>query len=285
MSNSKEWHKWRAQGIGSSDVSAILGISPWMTALELWQIKTGEKEQRDLSNNFAVQRGVEYEPRVRNRLDLLFNKTFEPAFVVDKEFSFMRVSLDGKSENTIIEIKCPGRDTIEKAKLQVVPDHYMAQIQYQLMVTEATSCIYACYDTKTEELATVVVLPDFEFQKQLREKVKTFWLEHVEKKIPPELSENDFEIIKTEDFAELAKKYKILKTSLNSIEEELDVIEQKIKSYSNSRAFKGFGITVTKYFREGAVDYKKIPELKGVNLDHYRKPKIEVVKLSSDGDS
>jgi hypothetical protein len=30
------------------------------------------------------------------------------------------------------------------------------------------------------------------------------------------------------------------------------------------------GVMVTRYFKAGAVDYKKVPELRGVDLDPYR---------------
>ncbi len=32
----------------------------------------------------------------------------------------------------------------------------------------------------------------------------------------------------------------------------------------------GHGVTVTQYVKAGAVDYKKVPELKGVDLEGYR---------------
>ncbi|HRF11267.1 MAG TPA: hypothetical protein PLR37_03900, partial [Candidatus Accumulibacter phosphatis] len=32
----------------------------------------------------------------------------------------------------------------------------------------------------------------------------------------------------------------------------------------------GFGVSVTRYWKQGNVDYKRVPELQGVNLDAYR---------------
>jgi predicted phage-related endonuclease len=38
----EEWLVLRRKGIGGSDVSAILGINPWKTAMDVWLEKTGE---------------------------------------------------------------------------------------------------------------------------------------------------------------------------------------------------------------------------------------------------
>ena len=53
------------QGIGASECAAAVGRSPWMTQAELWQIKTGQKESKDLSDNDAVERGNRMEDAIR----------------------------------------------------------------------------------------------------------------------------------------------------------------------------------------------------------------------------
>ena len=42
----------------------------------------------------------------------------------------------------------------------------------------------------------------------------------------------------------------------------------------------GAGVTVTRYWRAGAVDYKKVPELRGVDLEPYRGRAREEVRVS-----
>ena len=39
-----EWLRYRNMGIGGSDVAALLGISKWKSALELWLEKTGQTD-------------------------------------------------------------------------------------------------------------------------------------------------------------------------------------------------------------------------------------------------
>ena len=42
----------------------------------------------------------------------------------------------------------------------------------------------------------------------------------------------------------------------------------------------GFGVSVTRYFKQGNVDYKKVPELKGVDLNLFRGAGREEVRVT-----
>ena len=57
----------RRNYIGGSDIAAILGMSRWKTPLKLWLEKTGEVEPDDLSENEAVQLGIELEDFVAQK--------------------------------------------------------------------------------------------------------------------------------------------------------------------------------------------------------------------------
>ena len=41
VQGSAEWHQHRRSHRNASETSAVLGISPWMTPYQLWQIKLG----------------------------------------------------------------------------------------------------------------------------------------------------------------------------------------------------------------------------------------------------
>ena len=49
----------------------------------------------------------------------------------------------------------------------------------------------------------------------------------------------------------------------------------------NSR---GGGVKLTKYYRKGAVEFSKIPELEKVDLEKYRKPMVESYRISEVGE-
>ena len=45
-----EWLRLRRNGIGGSDAAAIMGLSPWRTAMDVWLEKTGEFTRDDEEN-------------------------------------------------------------------------------------------------------------------------------------------------------------------------------------------------------------------------------------------
>jgi len=49
---------------------------------------------------------------------------------------------------------------------------------------------------------------------------------------------------------------------------------------ATARRTYGSGIEVLKSLRKGAVDYSRVPELRGVNLESFRKPPVEVIKIN-----
>ena len=59
-----EWLKYRRKGIGGSDAAAVLGISPFMTARDLYYDKLGISAQSDEENWVAKEIGHLLEPLV-----------------------------------------------------------------------------------------------------------------------------------------------------------------------------------------------------------------------------
>ena len=51
------WLEARRKGIGASEASAILGCNPYMSNVDLWEIKTGRRQAADISNKACVQYG------------------------------------------------------------------------------------------------------------------------------------------------------------------------------------------------------------------------------------
>ena len=57
----ESWLAGRKNSIGASEVAAAIGISPFMTPNELWEIKTGRREPKDLSTSSRVVFGQQAE--------------------------------------------------------------------------------------------------------------------------------------------------------------------------------------------------------------------------------
>lgn len=48
--DSDEWHAARRNGIGASEISAVVGLNPWTSAFQLWHVKKGNLPEPDGSN-------------------------------------------------------------------------------------------------------------------------------------------------------------------------------------------------------------------------------------------
>ena len=145
-SNEKEWHEIRRKYIGGSDCSIILGYNEYKNVVDLWQEKTGRKEQDDLSNNKAIIRGKESE-----NLLIEHFKINNPNYTVGKlekslislKFPFMLANLDGILEHQdlgkgVLEIKTATCHSYGIYKLKwknEVPIEYYLQVQHYLAVT------------------------------------------------------------------------------------------------------------------------------------------------------
>ena len=140
------WHKQRAKGIGGSDCAAILGKNPYMTNVELWEIKTGRKKQQDISDKDCVKFGVAAEQHLRELFKLdypEFEVIYEPYNNnANPQYDFIRGSFDGrlieKSTNKkgILEIKTTNiLQSMQKEKWNdQIPDNYFCQILHYFLV-------------------------------------------------------------------------------------------------------------------------------------------------------
>ena len=258
--------------MGSSDVAAILNVSPWKTKYELWLEKT-KKQEPAFKGNSATQRGQDLEAKARALYELHKEIEMPPALIVSDEYDYMRVSLDGwnKEHNRIIEIKCPGKPVIELAKCGKAPEYYMIQIQYQLMLSGAEVCDYVVFDGK--EIIITEVKPDHEKQVLLYKEVVDFW-DSVIRDIPPPLSDKDykeFDDIKVLTY--LAELNELIQNK-KALEDKEKILREKVVSKMDHPRMFGSGIKVIKIERAGTVDWKKVEKEYGVDPEKYRKKPI-----------
>lgn len=94
-----KWLEDRKQGIGGSDAAAIMGLNPYMSNVDLWEIKTGRKEQEDISAKVCVVYGVKAEQHLRElfKLDNPYLSVSHQEYktYTHPEYSFVKGSFDG----------------------------------------------------------------------------------------------------------------------------------------------------------------------------------------------
>lgn len=186
--DSPAWHKWRAKGLGSSDAAVLMACSPWTTIQELWEEKLGLKEPKPM--NYAMKIGKDMEATARDIYCWDTRTDMTPKLFEHPRYPFMRASMDGFNDELWkgIEIKVPGKKTVEMARRNEVPDHYYAQIQWQMLVSCSHELDYVVLDKDCSDLFIISIGEDREYQKRLVILAKYFWKHVQTKKELPMLS-------------------------------------------------------------------------------------------------
>jgi len=259
-----EWKSLRKTKICSSDASVIMGVNPYKTLLQLYLEKTSDYEQHVTA---AMRRGTELEPIARELLTVTTKIDFIPAVYVK---GWQMASLDGISQdgNMICEIKCPGEKTHSIARKGLIPDIYYPQIQHQMHVCDAEKCMYVSFDgieifivecERNEEYIAEMVKKEHEFYQMLLNKT------------PPEEYVNmtdNLWLMYAQNLISLSK-------TISGLEEQQKIYKDALIALAKDSNCQGGGVKLKKIKRKGNIDYESIPELKGVDLNKYRKEQTE----------
>ena len=141
-----EWLDAR-HGIGGSDASAVLGMSPYKTNVELWEEKCNIRTPDDISDREYVKYGHDAEPLIRSLFALdhpeYSVEYFEDNMIRNEKYPWAHASLDGEltdkfGRKGILEIKTTNiLNPMQRQKWDGrIPDNYYIQVVHYLLVTE-----------------------------------------------------------------------------------------------------------------------------------------------------
>ena len=132
-----KWLEERRKGIGGSDIAAIMGLSPFKTAYQVYREK--RKEVEDWGGNDLTDWGKRMEPAIRQWYS---DHTGRDVRLPDKimyhpKYPFMLASLDGFTDDgRVVEIKTArsGKQWGEPETNQI-PDYYAVQVHHYMTIT------------------------------------------------------------------------------------------------------------------------------------------------------
>ena len=96
----------------------------------------------------------------------------------------------------------------------------------------------------------------------------------------PELANEELDLSADPKWRHAALRYREARLRLESAAFEEHQLRATLGRMATARRTYGCGVEVLKSSRKGAVDYSAVPELRGVNLEPYRKPPVAVVKIN-----
>lgn len=144
--NEQQWLKGRMIGIGGSDASAVVGLNPYKSNIDLFEEKIGRRVPEDISDKPCVIYGKKAEEYIRELFKLDYPEYqvshHEYHILQSLEYPFMQASLDGElvdqdGRKGILEIKTTNilqSMQYEKWKDRI-PDNYYIQVLHYLLVT------------------------------------------------------------------------------------------------------------------------------------------------------
>lgn len=280
IQNSPEWHAFRRNHCNASEAPAAMGMGHFMpkNPVELCEVRNGT---RKVYENAAMRAGHVHEIEVRARIEEEFGDIVEPQvweYTIDG--IPLACSIDGLGmDNQVYEIKSPSSSTSEAvllARKGLVPGYYMAQIQQQLLVTGADRCLYVVRDPELTDgshaiLHKIPVRANAQDQEDIIAAWKMVW-PHIKAGTVPDRAVNA-----CEGMEDLALEWLDLKRQADEIDMAMQTVRTSMidLAMGSEKVETSCGVVVRQSKRAGNVDYKKVPELKGVDLEPYRnKPSV-----------
>lgn len=261
---SREWLDLRKTKITATDAAVIMGASHWKTKIQLYH----EKKSSEHINivNDRMQRGIDLEPVARELFCLRTRHKMVPKVVV-KDWAM--ASLDGINNwNEILEIKCPGDRDHAIALSGKIPDHYFPQLQHQMYVCDSEKAFYFSFDGF--DGVTVEVPRDDKYIKKMVKEELEFY-ECLLHDTPPEPSESDYVEMQGDIWEFCASEWKAVTAQIKILEKKEEELRGQLIQLAGSSNARGAGISLCQVQRKGNIDYAKIPCLKTIDLEPYRK--------------
>jgi putative phage-type endonuclease len=153
---SPEWHAWRASRFTASDAAAMLGISPYKTRDELLREKaTGITPEFDDATLERFARGHALEEAARQPAEEIIGSALYPSAGECEDWPLIAASFDGitMDDSILWEHKTLNAELREAEEL---PAHYVAQVEQQLLVSDAEKCLFTATDGRGGEKSFIV---------------------------------------------------------------------------------------------------------------------------------
>jgi predicted phage-related endonuclease len=227
-----------------------------------------------------MQHGTDMEPMARAAYEAQTGLVMQPLVLQDGAYS---ASLDGMNleGDLIVEIKVPfkGRDSAlwKEAAAGHVPGHYWLQVQHQLMVAGAALADFWVYDGQQGLLIPV------DRDEAAMERIRQGWdsfQQYLDSDTPPPLTDADTVIREDGAWSAAAMAFSEAKAAVDSADAVLAQAREALVALALHPRETGRGVSVTRFWKAGAVAYAKVPELKGVDLQKYRGKTRKEVRVS-----
>lgn len=227
-----DWLEFRKQGIGGSEVSAVLGVNPYMTRYQLWRLKKGLDSPQE--SHFRM--------KVGNYMEDVIAKLFEdetqreiinssagywvaqlvdyPHIFTSPDRTFWISASEKRNQNNKGALEC--KNTMLPIDENDIPKHWFVQNQLEIGVSGFEFGSIAWF-SRGADFGYNDYLLDRKFFKYMIEEVDNFWKEYIiGDKIPdPETSDDVLLMYNCEDLKNS------LEVDSNTFQDYLQLLEYR----------------------------------------------------------
>ncbi len=277
LQKNPEWYAQRVGVITASRAGAILNLSPYKKPDDVMRemVREAFGAEREFIGNEATQYGEAHESDAIREYEEATGAFVESVgFALHPEHIWLGASLDGiahmpDGSKRVIEVKCPFRGKYKS--LDEKPE-YHAQVEIQMAVSGIDVADFVVW-REGEPLCIGTYGTDPRRQEWI-EKLKKFHDEYVQIVMSPDLSAQylgEAEPLREDaEWFEASQDYLCALVKKELAEKELEEKRSALLDLAGGKSAKGCGVQVIVAERKGNIDYKKIPELKGLDLEQYR---------------
>lgn len=250
-----DWLRYRAMGIGGSDVSVVAGINPYRSVYQLWLEKTGQIEPEQSDSEYA-HFGTLLEPVIRKEFTERTGLKVRQKHMIlqSEEYPFMLANLDGiinvDGERCIFEAKTASAYKTDDWQ-NGIPPEYMLQIQHYMAVTGTKKTYIAALIGGNHFICKMIERDDSIIQKIIAME-KCFWEINVLGGVEPVIdgstattkylngkysNVNGNTVKLPEDIIPECEEYNRLSTQINELNTERDAVCNRIKNVLKDNEF------------------------------------------------
>lgn len=280
-----EWFAARVGRITGSNAGAALGMNPYKSPDDLIRqmVRDHHGAPSEFVSNIATEYGNTHEPLAMMEfagVTGIFPD--EVGLLVHPKHEWLAASPDGVVEQrAVVEIKCPfslrsAKEPVFKACAE--QPHYYAQVQMEMACAQVSECYFFQWAPNGHSLEIV----DFDaaWWDENFIKLHDFYQWYLSEIDNPEHLEAKEVEINTLKAKKLLDEYDDCAMREGNAAARKKEIMAELIAMAKDRDALVHGRKLTKVSRIGSVQYAKIPELKGLDLDQYRGNPSTYWKLS-----
>lgn len=270
----------RAGRITASRVPAILGLSPYQTRADVLRAMVREAmgAESEFQGNVATRHGQAFEEDALADVERQLGIMLTPGeCIVHPEHRFLAATPDALvGDDGLVECKAPYRAAYTHYNER--PD-YQAQMQHQMAVSGRAWCLFVVWRQGETHVSRLERDPDW-LDRHLPALVEF----HAEYRAALEAPDPHLQPLVVErsdpEWQAAVDAYRDSVRARDDADAALHAARDKLIALAGERNSAGAGVRVTRVERKGAVDYRAVPALKGVDLEQYRKPGTEYWTVS-----